>query len=187
MRLIGGKWRAKKLTAPAGDHVRPTSDRARGALFDVLLHGKPRQAGFRIQNARVLDAFAGTGALGLEALSRGAGHATFMDNAAASIRIVKENIDACNAGTVSTVLKADAVTPPPASVSCGLVFLDPPYGQNLMAPALAGLTEQGWIANGGICCAELGKAEAFDPPAEFELLDERRYGAARILLFIRRS
>lgn len=184
MRIIGGKWRGKKLAVPEGNDVRPTSDRARGALFNVLSHGKPTKHGFRLADAQVFDVFAGSGALGLEALSRGAAHTTFIDHSRNSLAVVQENITACRADAVSTVQYADATMLGRSAQKSDLVFLDPPYGQALMAPTLTVLAEQGWLAGGAICCAELGKAETVDLPSNFEVLDDRRYGAARILLLM---
>jgi len=187
VRIIAGKWRGKKLVAPDGLDVRPTSDRARGALYNVLLHGKPVAYGFRLRAARVLDGFAGTGALGLESLSRGAAHVTFMENAAASLDALKSNIAACGAKASAKIMNVDVTSPPRGPAPCNLVFLDPPYGQGLVPLALESLDTAGWIAEDAICCVELGKAERFDPPGNFALLDDRRYGAARIVILTKSS
>lgn len=185
MRIIAGKWRGKALTTPSGNDIRPTSDRARGALFNVLTHGKPASQGLRMQDARVLDAFAGTGALGLEAVSRGAVHATFMDNAAASRTVILDNVRACNAQAFTDVLAADATRPPTQEQACDLIFMDPPYGKDLSLKALPALLKAGWIAEDAIACVELGRREAFEIPAGFECLDDRLYGAARIIILAR--
>ncbi len=187
MRVIAGKWRGKKLRTPEGNDIRPTSDRARGALFNVLAHGKPAATGFRLQGAIVLDAFAGTGALGLEALSRGAKHVSFIENAATSITILRANIEACGARQACDIHQADAANPPNAGSACSLILMDPPYGKELPGPSLAALSAAGWIAAGAICCVELGKDETFDPPHGFEQLDHRRYGAARIVILVWRG
>ena len=182
MRIIAGKWRGKKLVAPDGLDVRPTSDRARGALYNVLLHGKPAARGFQLRGARVLDGFAGTGALGLEALSRGAAHVTFLENASASLGAIKANVSACNADTSVHLLKTDVLTAPKAATPCDLIHLDPPYGKGLVGAALDRLVTKGWVADGAICCAEFGKDEALEVPEGFEPLDDRRYGVARIVI-----
>jgi 16S rRNA (guanine966-N2)-methyltransferase len=187
VRVIAGKWRGKKLETPEGNDIRPTSDRARGALFNVLAHGKPAAMGFHLQDATVLDAFAGTGALGLEALSRGAKHARFIENTATSIAVLRANIDTCGAERVSDIHQADATNPPAAGSACGLILMDPPYGKDLLSPSMDALSINGWMAGGAICCAELGKDEAFKPPCRFEILDDRRYGAARIVILVWRG
>ena len=187
MRVIAGKWRGKKLETPEGNDIRPTSDRARGALFNVLAHGKPAATGFHLQDTTVLDAFAGTGALGLEALSRGAKHASFIENAATSIAVLRANIDACGAEQLSDIYQADATKPLAAGSACGLILMDPPYGKELLGPSMDALSTAGWMAAGAICCAELGKGEAFNPPRRFEILDDRRYGAARIVILVWRG
>jgi 16S rRNA (guanine966-N2)-methyltransferase len=187
VRVIAGKWRGKKLETPEGNDIRPTSDRARGALFNVLAHGKPAAKGFHLQDAIVLDTFAGTGALGLEALSRGAKHASFIENAATAIAVLRANINACGAERESDIHQADATKPPAAGSACGLILMDPPYGKELLGPSMDALSTAGWMGAGAICCAELGKGEAFNPPGRFEILDDRCYGAARIVILFWRG
>jgi 16S rRNA (guanine966-N2)-methyltransferase len=187
VRVIAGKWRGKKLEIPEGNDIRPTSDRARGALFNVLVHGKPAARGFHLRDATVLDAFAGSGALGLEALSRGAKHAVFIENAATSIAVLRANIDACGALHESDIHQADVTSPPAAGKACSLILMDPPYGKELLSQSMKALSVAGWMVAGAICCAELGKGEAFDPPCGFEILDDRRYGVARIVILVWRG
>ena len=181
MRIIAGTHRGRRLRAPAGG-VRPTADRVREAVFNILVHGV---AGAAIAAAAVLDVFAGSGALGLEALSRGAAHATFMDDDGAALACVRANAKALGVAANSTLLDADATRPPPpplaALAPCSLVFLDPPYGSGRAAPALAALAGKGWIAGGAVCVAEVAGREDFAAPAGFEILDERAYGAARVV------
>ena len=188
MRIIAGRWRGKHLTAPDGRHTRPTSDRARGALFNLLLHGKPAIAGFRLAGARVLDAFAGTGAVGLEALSRGAAHATFMENAIDVLSVLRRNIGACDTtGSDSRVIASDVAEPPLTTQPCDMIFMDPPYGRELWRPAASALTQAGWMTEGAICCIELGREDTFETPPDFKTLDDRRYGAARIVVLKRET
>lgn len=187
MRVIAGKWRGKKLQTPEGKDIRPTSDRARGAIFNVLAHGKPAAMGFSLPDANVLDAFAGTGALGLEALSRGAKHASFIENAATSIAVIRANVIACGALQKCDIYQADAAKPLAAKRACSLILMDPPYGKKLVGPSLTALSSAGWMEESAICCVELGKGEAFDPPNGFETLDDRRYGAARIVILVWRG
>lgn len=183
MRVIGGSWRGRRLEAPEGRTVRPTSDRAREAIFNILEHGKHTGgAGSPIPAARVLDAFAGSGALGIEALSRGAAHATFLDSDPDALRTVERNLTTLKGMLQATVRRVDCTTPPRPTAPCDLVFLDPPYGQGLAAPALTALAAAGWIADHALCVIEQQHDDTFDPPTGFELISERRYGKARVLI-----
>jgi len=176
-RIIAGAWRGRKLVAPAGDATRPTGARARQAVFDVLMHAS--WAGpYAVRGARVLDVFAGTGAYGLEALSRGAAQATFVENAPAAIAALSANIAACRAEAITRVLRRDALVPG-AGDPHGLVFLDPPYGQNLVPRALEALAAGGWLGAAALVVAELGPGDALTLP---EVFVERTHGKARLLL-----
>ena len=186
MRIIGGRHRGRQLLAPPGAAVRPTSDRAREALFDILSHGRFAASGLPFAGESVLDAFAGTGALGLEALSRGAARAVFIENAADALAALRRNIAALGEGERARILPGDATRPPRASEACALVFLDPPYRSGLAGPALAALAAAGWLAPEALAVVETAAREKMPPPAGFTLLDERRYGAAR-LTFLRRD
>ena len=134
MRIVAGAWRGRALIAPAGQATRPTADRVRQAVFDMLLHA-PWGGRDVVEGARVLDGFAGTGAYGLEALSRGAAHATFMEQDRAALTALRGNVAACRAGERATVLAVDVLAAP-AGQPCGLVFLDPPYGRDLVPRAI---------------------------------------------------
>ena len=186
MRIVGGKHRGRTLKAPAGLDVRPTSDRVRESLFNVLAHG----LGVEWEGTSVVDVYAGTGALGLEALSRGAAHATFIDHAGAANKAIRENAAALGEWRNVTLLKLDAarLAPPPlaAQAPCTVAFLDPPYGQGLVAPALLGLRNKGWIGDGSVVVAERGAGGEFEPPTGFEAADERTYGAAKVVFLHRR-
>jgi 16S rRNA (guanine966-N2)-methyltransferase len=179
MRIVAGAWRGRRLAAPAGAATRPTADRARQALFDVLTHA-PFAGRALLHDAAVLDAFAGTGALGLEALSRGAATATFIEQDRAALAALGANIAACRAGARARVVVADALAPPRANAPAGLVFLDPPYGHGLVPRALAALAASGWISPGALVVAELGAGEEVPEIAGMSLLDDRRWGAARV-------
>lgn len=174
MRIVAGLWRGRALTAPKGEATRPTADRVRQALFDMLLHA-PWAGRDAVVGATVLDAFAGTGALGLEALSRGAAHAHFLERDRAALAALRANITALKAP--ATVHAADATKPPPG-VPCSLVFLDPPYGQGLIERALPALAQAGWLAPGALLVAETAREEPLALAAE--ILAERSHGAARI-------
>ncbi len=192
MRIVGGRLRGRRLEAPGGTTLRPTADRTREALFNILCQGKldwrpNREAGGEgnpLAGARALDAFAGTGALGLEALSRGAGFVTFMENQAAALNACRHNIDALDEAAHTELLRCDVLRPPKAVTPCELVLMDPPYNQDLAPPALAALQAAGWLAPGALAAIELMAKEPFTPPDGFETLDERKYGKAR-LVFLR--
>ncbi len=188
LRIVAGAWRGRALRAPPGDTTRPTADRVRQALFDMLLHA-PWGGRDAIQDARVLDVFAGTGALGLEALSRGAGFVTFIEQDRAALATLRANIAALRAEGRCAVLAGDALSvdrlagallPASGGVPSALVFLDPPYGADLVPRAVAHLTARGWIAPGALIVAETARAEA---PVHGEVLAERAHGAARITIW----
>ncbi|MBX9749030.1 MAG: 16S rRNA (guanine(966)-N(2))-methyltransferase RsmD [Roseococcus sp.] len=179
MRIISGLFKGRKLIAPEGETVRPTSDRARQALFDMLWHA-PWAGREMVDGASVLDAFAGTGALGLEALSRGAARAAFIEKDRSALAALRANIANCKV-TDTQVIAGDATKPPRPIQPATLVFLDPPYGAGLLAPALAALDAAGWFAPGAILCTELGQRDEV-PEARFTTLDDRSHGKARLLI-----
>jgi 16S rRNA (guanine966-N2)-methyltransferase len=174
MRIIAGRWRGRALNAPDGAATRPTSDRAREAIFSMLTS---RLGSF--EGLDVLDVFAGTGALGLEALSRGAGRACFIDSGGAAVKAIRANLAAL--GASGDVRQAPVTALGPAPRAHHLVFLDPPYGQGLAGPALAHLHAKGWIAPGAIISVETEASEALD--TDWERLVERRFGKALVRLF----
>ena len=196
MRIVAGRHRGRTITAPADDSVRPTSDRVRENLFNILAHGKlaPASSGGEgaplLAEARVLDVFAGSGALGLEALSRGAADAVFVEQDLTALECIRRNLIALGEEKRATLVQADACHPPAPSKVRGhptprsLLFLDPPYRSGLAASALAALAESGWLAPNAIAVVELEAKDAFEPPAGFTRADERRYGRTR-LLFLR--
>jgi 16S rRNA (guanine966-N2)-methyltransferase len=185
VRIIAGKHRGRRLDAPAGLEVRPTADRTREALFNILEHGRFSADGTSpLREARVLDTFAGSGALGLEALSRGAAHATFMDNNAVARSAIRANARALGEAASVDILQADAGNPPVPGQPCRVVFLDPPYRSGLAAAALGALAARGWIAERAICAVEMAANERLDAPAGFTAVDERRYGKAKLVFLI---
>jgi 16S rRNA (guanine966-N2)-methyltransferase len=186
MRIVAGRHRGRRLLAPPGETVRPTSDRAREALFNILSYGRLAAAGVPFAEAAVLDAFAGTGALGLEALSRGAAEAVFIEQDREALAVLRQNIAALGEDARTRVVSGDATRPPRAAVACALAFLDPPYRSGLAAAALGALDAAGWLAPEALAVVELATREELAPPAGFFLLDERVYGAAR-LAFLRRG
>jgi 16S rRNA (guanine966-N2)-methyltransferase len=186
MRVVGGRHRGRKLVAPPGDAVRPTSDRAREALFNILSHGDFAAAGLPFADENVVDAFAGTGALGIEALSRGAARAAFIETERAALGALRRNLAALDEEDSADVIARDATRPPRARFAATLVFLDPPYRSELAAPALAALTQMGWLAPRALAIVELAAREPFPLPVGFAMIDQRIYGAAR-LVFLRRE
>ena len=179
MRIIAGAFRGRRLTAPEGEGTRPTADRVRQALFDRLAHA-PWAGRAVLEGAAVLDVFAGTGALGLEALSRGAARAAFIERDRATAAILRGNVAACRAEACCRVLVADALRPPKGE-PCGLVFLDPPYGQGLAEPAVTACRAAGWIAAGSILLVEIGRDEP--PPALGDPLASFEAGAAAVHVY----
>lgn len=183
MRIAAGQLRGRRLEAPAGHAVRPTSERARTAAFDVLLHRAAGDGAARLIGAGVLDAFAGTGALGLEAISRGAAEAVFLDRDAGLVRALTRTAAAWGLSDRVRAQTVDVLRPPrrPGDVAPrALVFLDPPYGRELAGPALLGLERAGWLASKALVLVETGADEPFDPPDGFTLWDDRRQGRNRL-------
>lgn len=191
MRIVAGKHRGRAILGPEDESVRPTSDRVRENLFNILAHGKLAQESVPLlEDARVLDVFAGTGALGLEALSRGAAHVVFLDQDLKSLQYVKRNVSALDEEARTTLVQADACASPAPSKVRGnpaprtLLFLDPPYRSGLAAPALAALAAAGWLAPAAIAVVELDGLESFTAPDGFTIEDERKYGRTK-LVFLR--
>ncbi|MEE4350856.1 MAG: 16S rRNA (guanine(966)-N(2))-methyltransferase RsmD [Pacificimonas sp.] len=176
MRIIAGDWRGRRLHAPGGPGTRPTSSRAREAVFSMLLSELGTFTGLRIA-----DLFAGTGALGLEALSRGAAHVTFVENDRAALAALRRNLADFAAGE-RAVIRSEAL-PSLGSLTqpVDLAFLDAPYGQGLTAPAIAALRDRHWLSPHALVCAETGAGEALAADS-FETLKTRRYGKAEVHL-----
>ncbi len=191
MRIVGGRHRGRKIegpdeATPGAAELRPTSDRARESLFNILEHGRfSRDGTSLVRGARVLDAFCGPGAFALEALSRGGAAATLIDSDPAAIALVHRNLTMLGEGAKARVVQGDATKPPRAADAHDLVFLDPPYRSGLGDTALAALEAAGWVKDGALCIVETEAREDVAPPAGFTMLDERRYGRAK-LTFLRK-
>lgn len=181
MRIVAGAHKGRPIATPPGLATRPTSDRARESLFNILAHA-PWSRG--LEGRRVLDLFAGSGALGFEALSRGAAFCLFVETDEAARGAIRRNIEAFQAFGVTRLHRRSATDLGPRPAGLGapfdLVFLDPPYGKNLIAPALESLGPMGWISRGALIVAETGAQEEELAPQGFEVRDTRLYGAARI-------
>jgi len=184
MRIVGGRLRGRVLNAPASRAIRPTSERLRESIFDILAH---RYAD-RLEGARVVDLFAGSGALGFEALSRGASFALFIDDGAEARALLRGNVEAFGLGGVTRIRRADAAKlgKAPAGAPFTLAFLDPPYGKGLAGPALAALAAGGWLAEGALCVVEEAAKAEVAAPEGFGVEDERTYGDTKVI-FLRRG
>ena len=173
MRVVGGRLRGRPLAAPKSHAIRPTADRLRESLFNILSHAY----GDPVAGARVLDLFAGTGALGIEALSRGAAFALFVDAGAEARALLRENVAALGLGGMSRIFRRDATKLGPAypNPPFSLVFLDPPYGSGLAEAALASARAGGWLTANALIVVEEAAKSLFVSPEGFAELDRRRY------------
>ena len=180
MRIVSGRFRGRPLAAPAHEGTRPTSDRVREAIFNILAHGV---AEFGLEGAKVLDLFAGTGALGLEALSRGAAFCLFIEHEAEARALMRRNIEALGLTGVTKLFRRDATALGPAGRNGGftLAFLDPPYGRGLAESSLASAAEGGWLAPGAIAVLEERKGASLSLPAGFAAFDQRTWGDTQAL------
>lgn len=183
MRIVGGDLRGRPLAAPTGSDVRPTNDRVREALFNILAHAP--WSGDWMEGGEVLDACCGTGALGLEALSRGAATCHFLDNDQASLDLARRNAQSLGAEDRCRFMRANITNPPMASVGVALVLLDAPYHSGLATKGLAGLDDAGWIAPSAVVVLEMPAKGSVPEVEGFEVLDNRRYGQTQ-LAFLRR-
>ncbi|MEW6122553.1 MAG: 16S rRNA (guanine(966)-N(2))-methyltransferase RsmD [Pseudomonadota bacterium] len=172
MRIVGGTLRGRALKSPSSQATRPTTDRLREALFNVLAHAYDDAA----DGARVLDLFAGTGALGIEALSRGAAFALFVEEAVEARALIRENVEALGLTGATRIFRRDATKlgDCPAGDAYALVFCDPPYGKGLAEAALLSARAGGWLAPDALIVVE-EKAGAFVPPEGFAVHEQRRY------------
>lgn len=182
MRVTGGTLGGRALAAPSDNRVRPTSDKVRQAVFNMLAHN---DWGAGLAGARVADLFAGTGAMGVEAISRGASFCLFVEDSAESRALIRTNVEALGLTGVTKIWRRDATDLGPMSPGAGgpfhYVFLDPPYRKNLLAPAIASLREGGWLAAGAVLIAECAEDERVEAEG-FTILDERVYGETRVTI-----
>jgi 16S rRNA (guanine966-N2)-methyltransferase len=173
MRIVGGKLRSRPLAGPKSDAVRPTADRLRESLFDILTHSY----GDPVPGARVLDLFAGTGALGLEAISRGAAYALFVDEGIEARALLRDNVESLGLGGVTRIFRRDATRLGPAHPlePFSLVFLDPPYGKGLAEKALISARDGGWLRPEALIVVEEAADAGFKVPEGFTELERRQY------------
>jgi 16S rRNA (guanine966-N2)-methyltransferase len=173
MRVVGGRLRSRPIAGPKSDAVRPTADRLREALFNILTHAYADP----VTGARVLDLFAGTGALGIEAISRGAAYTLFVDEGVEARALLRDNVEALGLGGITRIFRRDATKLGPAHPlePFSLVFVDPPYGKGLAEKALLSAREGGWIKHGALIVVEEAADVAFTAPEGFSELERRRY------------
>jgi 16S rRNA (guanine966-N2)-methyltransferase len=181
MRIVGGRFRGRPLAGPSDDRTRPTSDRVREAVFNILAHGI---AEFELDGAKVLDLFAGTGALGLEALSRGAAYCLFVEQEVEARALIRRNVEALGLTGVTKIFRRDATELGPAGRNGGfrLAFLDPPYGQGLAERALASAAAGGWLAPRAIAVVEERTGTQISLPASFALVDGRSWRDTQVAI-----
>jgi 16S rRNA (guanine966-N2)-methyltransferase len=183
VRITGGAFRGRTLFAPADARVRPTADKVRQAIFNVLAHND-FGLGFTLEGARVADLFAGTGAMGIEALSHGARYCLFVDDSADSRALLRKNVEALELTGVTKIWRRDATQLGPMPVGSGgpfnIVFLDPPYRKELVPAGFASLSNGQWLAPNAVLIAETAEDEPLPLPANYRPLDNRIYGDTRV-------
>lgn len=184
MRIVGGRFRGTRLAAPGAQgggkaHLRPTSDRVRESIFNLLEHGDYPE----LDGARVLDLFAGTGALGFEALSRGAARAVFIDDGASARGLIRQNIEMLSVIGQTKLWRRDATRLGPCRGDAyTLIFTDPPYGKGLGERALASARAGGWVAPDAVVVLEDAAGADLDIGANWDVQDDRTYGETRVLI-----
>lgn len=184
MRIVGGEYGGRSLAAPRTSAIRPTSDRTRQAVFNVLEHSFPG----RLDGARVLDLFAGTGALGLEALSRGAASCLFIEESAEGRGLIRDNVEAFGLQGRTKIFRRDATRLGDSGTiqPFGLVFADPPYGKGMAGRALQSALAGGWLDAAALCVVEEAASAPFEPGEGFEVVDQRDYGET-VIRFLERA
>jgi 16S rRNA (guanine966-N2)-methyltransferase len=177
VRIIGGTLKGRAIKAPEGRTTRPMTDRIREGLFNILAHHAWGEVvGDPLDNAHVLDAFSGTGALAFEALSRGAAHAVLFDKNQQALFTARDNAAALGVKNACRILPVDATKPPKAEVPCNLVFLAPPYRKGLVVPALMAIEKAGWIAPNALIVIETARNETLELPEKYIEVFSRTYG-----------
>ncbi|MGO9004602.1 MAG: 16S rRNA (guanine(966)-N(2))-methyltransferase RsmD [Beijerinckiaceae bacterium] len=179
MRIIGGTLKGRVLKTPASDAIRPTSDRLRETLFNILAHNHPES----LAGTAVIDLFAGTGAMGLEALSRGARKVLFVDDGTQARALIRANVEALGRGGQTRIFRRDArkLGAAPPGEKFDLAFLDPPYGKGSAEPALVALRDGGWLAPNALVVIEEAAQAQFALPEGYELIETRTYGDTQVV------
>ena len=179
-RIIAGKYKGRKLTVAKGRDIRPTTDRMRERVFSMLAHHRYPD----MHGARVADLFAGTGALGLEAISRGAAHTTFVEKSPQSLQNLEHNISTLQVENEISVLKTSARALPPVTAPFDFIFMDPPYRTGLVAPTLESILSSNWLTIAGVIVAELASDDDIDFPDPLKMVDERIQGQQRVVFLM---
>jgi 16S rRNA (guanine966-N2)-methyltransferase len=185
VRIVGGRLRGRALAAPKSQAIRPTADRLRESLFNILMHAY----GDPVSGARVLDLFAGTGALGLEAISRGAAFVLFVDDGAEARALLRQNVEALSLAAVARIFRRDATRLGPAHPvePFSLAFLDPPYGKQLAEKALASARDGGWLTGEALIVVEEAADAGFKAPEGYEEVERRKYDDTEFTILKRAS
>jgi 16S rRNA (guanine966-N2)-methyltransferase len=187
VRITGGRFRGRVLAAPKDAHIRPTSDKVRQAVFNILVH-RDFGTGFTLEGARVADLFAGTGALGIEAISRGGAYCLFVEEAAEARALIRQNVETLGLTGATKIWRRDAAQLGSLASGAGgpfdCVFLDPPYRKGLIAPALSCLRAGGWLAADALIVAEMAADESVPSTEGFDRLDDRVHGETRIAILV---
>lgn len=183
LKIIAGKHRGKNIQTKKNSAIRPTGARTRGAIFNILMHGQfGGQEHSPLIDKSVIDLFCGTGALGLEALSRGAKHVTFIDESGDSIALANSNIAHMKETENAQCIRSDSTSLPKARRQCSLAFLDPPYNSGLATKSLKSLAAQGWLEDGAVAVVEVSSRETLTAPEHYIVFDERQYGNTKIVM-----
>lgn len=183
MRIIGGTYRGKKLITPINDQIRPTTDRMRETLFNILEHGK----GPGVRGSKILDLFAGTGALGIEALSRKAAHVTFVDKNPSSMKLIKKNTALIQNPENTSYLTTDATKINSDRGPFDIIFIDPPYNKGVISPTLLNIIDQNLLTKDGLVIIEYASSEQIEIPEYFSELKSKKMGDASFSLLMPRD
>lgn len=183
MQIIAGALRGRKLLPLEGDDIRPTSSRAREAIFNMLMHREAPDGGSYIIDRRIADFCCGSGAMGLEAISRGAAHAIFVDNTRASLDVAQNNAQKFDVLNQCQFISSDVLRLPPAKSPCQVIFCDPPYDLIIYKKALAKIVEGDWLEAGGLVIMEQSKKTDITPADGFTMIADREYGKARVVIW----
>ena len=180
LKIIAGKHRGRNIETLPGKEIRPTTGFTREAVFNILMHGQFGGENSPLIDKRVVDLFCGTGALGFEALSRGAAHVSFIDQNPKALDLAKKTATSIGEIKNTAFIRSDSTHVPKAHIACSLAFVDPPYEKGMAEKGLDSLVQGQWLEDGAIVVVEQAKKETLKPPVSMTLLDERIYGITRI-------
>ncbi|MBY0355355.1 MAG: 16S rRNA (guanine(966)-N(2))-methyltransferase RsmD [Rickettsiales bacterium] len=186
MQIIAGKHRGRKLETPQSYEIRPTGARAREAIFNIVAH-TPHPEGPMLDGAIVADICCGSGAMGLEALSRGAAHAYFIDQSREALTLVRQSAEKFREEAHCTFLRTEAKALPPAPTACRVLFIDPPYRKDLLPAILQSVLLKGWLTEDGMIVAEMSVKDPFTCPDALDVITDRTYANTRVVILRHRS